>query len=91
MADKGSMGDQERNLAEGIEESAPQEIVEPAPRTRRNNGKTYNVLSIEEAEVINEFVKIVFYFKLAILVGVFTVAAVILSHAGATYKNGSSF
>lgn len=61
-----------------------------APRTRRANTKTYNILSVEEAETINNFVRQLFLFKSFIFVTVFVIAAIILGHSSTVFKNSAT-
>jgi hypothetical protein len=54
---------------------------------RKNNQKMYNVLSVEEAIVINTFVRRLFYFKVALLSSVGVATIIILVTAGAKYND----
>jgi len=59
----------------------------PLPATRRCNGKTYNVLSVEEAVQINIFVRNIFFLKTGLLIGSFVAAAAILVAARNNYND----
>ena len=72
------------------EDASPVEEVDTSQRISRIRGNTtkcYNVLSVEEAELINRYVSRMFSMKLALLAAVSFSALVILSIARSEYGN----
>jgi len=68
-------------------EAEPEESPPKIAKFRKNNQKSYNVLSVEEARQINTFVRNIFFLKVFLLVASFFIAMVILVVAKSQYQD----
>ena len=99
--DKGPLLLKRREHSKTEEESEPKEedqdlnkkdveqVEDPSmkiQKTRQANTKRYNVLSVEEAMYINQYVKNIFFFKAALLFTLILSAVIIVSMARGNYK-----
>jgi hypothetical protein len=79
----------EKKIEEGPKEEG--EVSTGIASVRKNNQKSYLVLSVEEALYINEFVKRLFYFKTGLFLSIAFTAMVILSMARANFGDRKQF
>ena len=75
----GAHESQEAQTDSSEEEGDP--VVAKLPGTRKINQKTYNVLSVEEAILLNQYVRRMFFMKVGLLVTTLAVAIAILVSA----------
>jgi hypothetical protein len=89
----------EQAAEEGPTEGEKVVVLEEGPKgenpgiaqVRKNNQKSYSVLSVEEAVYINEFVKRLFYFKTVLFLSIAFTALVLLCVARAQYGDKRDF